>query len=201
MRPARARRVPPAGPAEPLVRELGALAARADLRLALVEEVAADIFKGTFTTKWRTAAAVASASLEGSLYARYYDLPAPAYWTTPHQPGRLARLQRRWGRQAAVDFTALCRARAREAGVADQTGSVAENGAVLEQSQVLTTQNLAVLTAGLNLVPRLREEAPDLASRTLSWVLRAHSRLPADPYAALRGVKNIAYAWRRRSTT
>jgi hypothetical protein len=46
----------------------------------LVEEVAADIFMGTFTEKWARAAAVASNSLDGTLYARYYDLPGSHAW-------------------------------------------------------------------------------------------------------------------------
>jgi hypothetical protein len=52
--------------------------------MPLVEEVAADIFMGTFTQKWRRAAATASQALAGSLYARYYDLPDPtAYGPKP----------------------------------------------------------------------------------------------------------------------
>jgi hypothetical protein len=56
----------------PLVSEMSALAAQAALPLPLTEEVAADIFTGTFTTKWNEAAAAASSLLDGTLYARYY---------------------------------------------------------------------------------------------------------------------------------
>ena len=77
----------------PLISEMSALAAQAGLSLPLVEEVAADIFTGTFTAKWADAAAAASSLLDGTLYARYYDLPAPQAW-----PGR--RADHRHGHQA-----------------------------------------------------------------------------------------------------
>ncbi|MQA35748.1 hypothetical protein [Modestobacter roseus] len=182
----------------PLVREFGALATAADVRLALVEEVAADIFMGTFTTKWRTAAKVASESLQGSLYARYYDLPDPEFWaSTPEPNGWARRLQRRWGKETATDFTALCNGRAAEAGRDGHSWSVAANGAVLEQSQILTTHNLAVLTVGLDLESAVRERAPELAERVLTWVLQTHAHLPSQHHAALQAVKNISYAWRQ----
>ena len=182
----------------PLVRELGALATAADVRLALVEEVAADIFMGTFTTKWRTAAKVASESLQGSVYARYYDLPRPEFWSsTPEATGWARRVQRRWGKQTAEDFTALCRTRAAEAGRSGHSRSVAANGAVLEQSQILTTHNLAVLTVGLDLESALRERAPELVEQVLAWVLQTHAHLPKQHHAALQTVKNISYAWRQ----
>jgi hypothetical protein len=182
----------------PLVREFGALATAADVRLALVEEVAADIFMGTFTTKWRTAAKVASESLQGSLYARYYDLPDPEFWSsTPEPNGWARRLQRRWGKETAADFTALCNTRAAEAGRDGHSWSVSANGAVLEQSQILTTHNLAVLTVGLDLQSALRERAPELAERVLTWVLQTHAHLPKQHHAALQTVKNVSYAWRQ----
>ena len=72
-----------------LISEMSPLAAQAGLSLLLVEEVAADIFTGTFTGKWANAAAATSAVLDGTLYARYYDLPASQAWTGP--PGRIER--------------------------------------------------------------------------------------------------------------
>ncbi|MBY8851889.1 hypothetical protein K7G98_27835, partial [Saccharothrix sp. MB29] len=122
----------------PLVTELRTLAEQAGLELPLVEEVAADIFTGSFTTKWRDAAAVASRLLAGTLYANYYDLPAE--WPEPRRESL------RWGKRTAEDFSELCRERAGTPG-----GSVAANGMVLEQSQILTTHNLAALVDGLDL--------------------------------------------------
>ena len=80
--------------------------------MPLTEEVAADIFTGTFTAKWADAAAAASSLLDGTLYARYYDLPAPQAW-----PGRgiTAKVTTQWGKTTAEDFAALCASRARQA--------------------------------------------------------------------------------------
>ena len=168
----------------PLVTEIRALAKQAGLELPLVEEVAADIFTGTFTTKWRDAAAVASRLLAGTLYAHYYDLPAD--WPEPQ------RTILRWGKPTAADFTALCRERAGTTG-----GSVAANGMVLEQSQILTTHNLAVLVDALDLTDELGERAPDLAWRTLDWIVRRQAQRADHLHAALIQVKNTAYAWRQ----
>ncbi|WP_371401761.1 hypothetical protein OHA10_28060 [Kribbella sp. NBC_00662] len=168
----------------PLVREFGALATQADLKLPLVEEVAADIFMGTFTEKWRQAATVASRVMSGTLYARYYDLPAS--WPAVEQ-----RRYKRWGKATADDFADLCRQRSREASNGGG-GHVAQNGTVLEQSQILTTHNLAVLVEGLELTDWLREVAPELADRALGWAVQRQ----AQP-VTLTGIKNTAYAWRQ----
>ncbi|MGI8311377.1 hypothetical protein [Saccharopolyspora hattusasensis] len=173
----------------PLIRELGVLAGQAGVRMPLVEEVAADIFMGTFTTKWRDAAAVAGRTMSGTAYAAYYDLPAEYRWT------RSRRSVLRWGKATENDFAELCAVRAAEAG---RTGSyVARNGAVLEQSQILTTHNLAVLIDHLDLSDRLREHAPELAARTFSWVVRRLAQRTDDYHSALIQVKNAAYAWRQ----
>ena len=172
----------------PLIRELAALAKRADFPLPLTEEVAADIFTGTFTTKWRQAAATASRLMGGTLYGNYYDLPPEARWTTRPRTGT------EWGRDVATDFADLCHGRAAEAGTGGN--EMARNGAVLEQSQILTTHNLAVLADGLDLEGQLRDQAPELARRAFSWVMRRLSQ-PATRHAALIQVKNAAYAWRQ----
>ncbi|MEU6586725.1 hypothetical protein [Nocardia sp. NPDC046763] len=172
----------------PLVREFQTLAQQAGLRVPLVEEVAADIFMGTFTEKWRAAAIIASRTLAGTLYQRYYDLPSADEWRTG------ARSEIRWGKATATDFTELCARRAVEAGT--RHDYVARNGALLEQSQILTTHNLAVLVDALDLGEQLRESAPDLANRTFDRIIQRLSQ-PAHGHAALIQVKNAAYAWRQ----
>jgi hypothetical protein len=175
----------------PLIRELAVLAEQAGMRLPLVEEVAADIFMGTFTTKWRDAAALTSTAMNGTLYAAYYDLPPAGLWTDRSMSVP------RWGKQTARDFTALCVERAREAGAAHDEWSVARNGALLEQSQILTTHNLAALVFGLGLEERVREQAPRLAGKVLSWTVRRLAQPATRRKAALIQVKNAAYAWRQ----
>jgi hypothetical protein len=182
----------------PLVRELGALATEAGLKLPLVEEVAADIFMGTFTQKWRSAAIVASRVMAGTLYARYYDLPSEQRWKRPRRR-RILKPTGGWGKAAADDFTDLCAERATEAhtGSDDPFGYVAKNGAVIEQSQILTTHNLAVLVDALGLEGPLRERAPELAERVFDWVIRRQSQRAPSRIAALQTIKNVAYAWRQ----
>lgn len=178
----------------PLLSEMTALAAQAALPLPLVEEVAADIFTGTFTVKWNEAAAAASSLLDGTLYARYYDLPAPQAW-----PGGIAAITTtRWGKDVAEGFTALCRSRAGEAHSGAGSGRrAAVNGTILEQSQILTTHNLAVLTGTLSLHDRIAGLAPELAD----WAFACAVRWLAQPQPAwrarLHAVKNAAYAWRQ----
>ncbi|AYF77823.1 hypothetical protein D7D52_32900 [Nocardia yunnanensis] len=172
----------------PLVREFHTLAGQAGLRLPLVEEVAADIFMGTFTEKWRTAALVASRTLEGTLYQRYYDLPTVADWEAH------ARNEIRWGKPTSPHFAELCAQRATEAGTGNNY--VARNGALLEQSQILTTHNLAVLVDALNLEPELQETAPQLAHHTFDWILHRLSQ-PGNRHTQLLQLKNAAYAWRQ----
>jgi hypothetical protein len=109
-------------------------------------------------------AAAASRTMAGTLYGNYYDLPPESHWTTRRRP------LFQWGKETAADFAELCTERAQETGPSG--GYVARNGAVLEQSQILTTHNLAVLVDGLGLDDRLREQAPELAGQALSWVVR-----------------------------
>lgn len=186
----------------PLISELSTLAVQAGLSVPLVEEVAADIFMGTFTEKWARAAAAASTSLQGTLYARYFTLPDP-----PPGPGARRGLPsvitRRWGRTTAEDFAALCATRSSEArssearAPGEPTRSVAVNGTILEQSQILTTHNLAVLVDSLGLRDRLAGLAPELADRTFAWLVHRLQQRPASWRAQLQTVKNAAYAWRQ----
>jgi hypothetical protein len=169
----------------PLVREFGALAAQAGHRLPFVEEVAADIFMGTFTAKWRAAAAIAGRVLSGTLYARYYDLPAA--WPAAEHRSLL-----HWRKVTADDFAEACGRRAAEARTSENPPYVAENGTVLEQSQILTTHNLAVLIDALDLTDWLREAAADLADRAFGWAIQRQTQTPS-----YQGVKNTAYAWRQ----
>lgn len=170
----------------PLVAELGAVARQAGLTLPLVEEIAADIFMGTFTAKFQSAAVVASATMAGTLYGAYYDLPES--WS--------AGTRTRWGKRVAHHFATACTERAAEAGTARAYG-VAASGAVLEQSQILTTHNLAVLVDGLELRDRLAPVAARLAGQALSWAVRRMAVPFPHRHAALIAVKNAAYAWRQ----
>lgn len=182
----------------PLLREMAALAKQTEVDLPLVEEVAADIFMGTFTMKWRTAAVVAAAEMEGSLYARYYSMPPAALWQAPKESpaGLVDRVREWWGKPVADDFTRLCEERAKEAASGDGSW-VARNGAVIEQSQILTTQNLAPVVGALDLRARLEPRSVDLATRAFRWIVHQQNTRWNYWRAELQMVKNTAYAWRQ----
>ena len=74
---------------------------------------------------------------------------------------------------------------------------MARNGAILEQSQILTTHNLAALVECLDLADQVRDQAPDLASGALRWVVRRLAQRTPSRHAALIQVKSAAYAWRQ----
>ncbi|MFE0463391.1 hypothetical protein ACFW1A_29480 [Kitasatospora sp. NPDC058965] len=164
----------------PLVRELGVLARQAELDAPLVEELAADIFMGTFGRKFLAAAQVAGELLAGSLYDRYY---AAEYeylvLLDPDKPADVA------------EFAALC---TRRAGAGARGWSVAGNGKVIEQAQILTTHNLATLVARVGIGP-----APgwdDLARRSFGTVCRAVALVHGNR-RPLPVIKDAAYAWRQ----
>lgn len=166
-----------------LVVELGALAGVAQARLPLVEELAADIFMGSFTSKFAAAARLAAGVIADTLYARYYAIDAHVLATLPGE-GRLAE-----------GFAQLCYDRAAE--LAPTLRGVAGNGAILEQSQILTTHNLATVFAQPAARAALTPHLEDLAHRTLRWIVRT-LRIPTRTHhEALTRRKNAAYAWRQ----
>jgi hypothetical protein len=188
-----------------LLQELRALAERAGLSLPLVDEIAADIFMGEFTDKFVRAAKLAGALLKGSLYAAYYGLPydrvqrLPLDEEKPGKPGKQAK--RRPAASGSRELYALCCELAGEA--VRGPGSVARNGRILEQEQILTTHNLAVLIDALGLVGTeekpgpLRPQLGELVRRCFTWVCRAQQRRIVGWRPRLHMIKNSAYAWRQ----
>ncbi|MEE6259987.1 hypothetical protein [Plantactinospora sonchi] len=171
----------------PLVRELAALGREAGVELPWVEELAADIFEGRFSTKFLRAAKIAAEQLDGSLYARYYDIDYAAVLRIPDPPPvRAGR-----GTATSAAFDALCHERA---AAGHRRGSVAANGTVIEQAQILTTQNLATLAYPVGVRPV--DGWSTLARRTFARVLVLAARLAGNP-RPLPAIKDIGYAWRQ----
>ena len=170
-----------------LLQELSALVKAADLKLPLVEELAADIFMGAFTMKFLLAAQTAARLLRGTLYARYYAIPTDEILA-------LGASEKKWGKDASPGFASLCTQRA---GAKPSGWSVAHNGMILEQAQVLTTHNLAVMFEALGLQEKLRPALPYLAKQCFRWVVRQQSMKVDFWKARLQMVKNTAYAWRQ----
>ncbi|MGW4807146.1 hypothetical protein [Kitasatospora sp. NPDC004272] len=170
----------------PLVSELAALGRRAGLDAPFVEELAADIFMGGFTPKYLAAAGVAADLLGGTLYERYYGIDYAAVRALPHdEPGG--------GRRSAASagFSALCRERTGRTG---SSGSVADNGTVIEQAQILTTHNLATLVGPVGVTSVDGWDVLALGAFTTAARLVARAERLPRPLAT---VKNAAFAWRQ----
>ncbi len=174
-----------------LIKELRALAGTAGLTLPLVDELAADIFMGAFSATFLAAAKEAARLLSGSLYERYYGLDYNlilALDDVKKSP---------FGTSTSPEFARLCQ---HLAGV-DQSRaagwSVARNGAIVEQSQILTTHNLAALCRSLDLCDVMRPRLPALASDCFKWICRRLQMQVPEWRAELQSIKNSAYAWRQ----
>ncbi|MFF8968853.1 hypothetical protein [Streptomyces sp. NPDC014995] len=180
----------------PLVRELSVLAREADLGAPLVEELAADIFMGTFTPKFLTAARIAAELLGGgSLYERYYAIDYGAVRNLAISEAGEAQTRTVRPRTSPA-FAKLCaeRARASSSRTRRESGSVAANGTVIEQAQILTTHNLATLVHRVGIAPATGWE--DLARRGFDTVCRLTARVHGNP-RPLATIKDAAYAWRQ----
>lgn len=173
-----------------LLQEVRALADAAGLSLPIVDEIAADIFMGEFSEKFLRAAQKAAEMLAGTLYERYYALPYVRVRQMNEQKVP------RSSAATSPAFVHLC-AELAGAGKSGGRGSVARNGTIIEQEQVLTTHNLAVLFDALGLAETLRPQMEDMAQRCFAWVCQ-HLQQKTDVWKArLRAVKNAAYAWRQ----
>jgi hypothetical protein len=175
-----------------LLQEMRALAKEADLDLPLVDEVAADIFMGQFSPKFVQAAKRAADLLEGTLYETYFGID---YHGTVRPLPEADKSEKLLARSQSRDELAdLCASRA---GVSRTRWDPATNGMIIEQQQILTSQNLAVLLNGLDLVEPMRAEMPRLARDCFEWICRRHQMKVDRWHARLIGVKKIAYGWRQ----
>ncbi|MEV7107985.1 hypothetical protein [Streptomyces atroolivaceus] len=173
----------------PLVREFGVLERQCDLGAPFVEELAADIFMGTFSPKFLKAARVAGELLGGTLYERYYGIDYAAIRNLEIVETGEA-LTRSYDARTSPGFARLC---AERAGTASRSWSVAANGRVIEQAQILTTHNLATLVNRVGIAPR--PGWADLARRCFVTVCRLTARVHRNP-RPLGTIKDAAYAWR-----
>ncbi|MGW2396458.1 hypothetical protein ACWCYY_07870 [Kitasatospora sp. NPDC001664] len=170
----------------PLVSELAALARRAAPGTPFVEELAADIFMGKFSPKFLAAAKIAGELLQGTFYERYFGIDYAAVRALPEQEDGHRRAV------ASSGFSRLCTARAGQAWRG--TGSVAANGTVIEQAQILTTHNLATLAGPLGVT--FGEAADVLAWRAYDTARQLVALAERQP-RPLATVKNAAFAWRQ----
>jgi hypothetical protein len=178
-----------------LLQELRALVKDADLNVPLVAEVAADIFMGEFSGSFLDSAKRAAHFLDGTLYATYYGIDYGEVVRIPKAPEGA---RRKWfwqtGSTRSDGFVQLCSSRA---GVPLGSWEPATNGMIIEQQQILTTQNLAALFAGLDLTDTLRGQLGEMAKRCFVWICKRHQVKTDNWHARLIVVKNTAYAWRQ----
>lgn len=180
-----------------LLQEFRALAQGAKLKLPLVEELAADIFMDDLSPKFTEAAKHSVELIEGSLYARYYELDVSAIRRLPDS--KPEPLMRRWfSRETPGTLNPLVELCIKRAGVSGAPGcDVARNGMVLEQAQILTTQNLAVLFQSFSLGSELRDEFRNMAECCFRWICRRQQAKTDQWHAKRIMLKNTAYAWRQ----
>lgn len=178
-----------------LLQELRALVKSADLDIPLVDELAADIFMGEFSGKFVEAVWRAAQLLKGSLYATYYGINYEEIGNIPKatEPTKRGPFWRT-SRPAPSEFARLCASRA---GVSLGTWDPVTNGMIIEQQQILTTQNLAALFVGLDLVNGLRDQLGEMAKQCFRWICRRQQMKSVTWHGNLIMLKNTAYAWRQ----
>jgi hypothetical protein len=168
-----------------LLQELRALIVAAGLSIPIVDELAADIFMGVFSEKFVRAAQIAASLLSGTLYERYFGLP--------YQRVQQLDSQQCDASDVLQEFATLCEELAHVE--KSERWSVSRNGKIIEQSQILTTQNLASLFLALDLHNAWSVRMMELSQNCFQWICR---RQTSNSWKAnLRIQKNSAYAWRQ----
>ena len=170
-----------------LVKELRSLASAAEVSLPLVDELASDIFMGAFSENFLRAAQVSARVLRGTLYERYYGIPCDRVLGLDDVE------KKRFGAPISPGFASLCEELA--GATARGSSSVARNGTIIEQAQILTTHNLAALFNEFGLATSL--PLPQLARQCFKWICRRQQMKINEWRGRLQMMKNSAYAWRQ----
>ena len=172
-----------------LLQELRSLLQRSELDLPMVDEVAADIFMGEFSSKFAKSAFIAARHLKGSLYEKYYAIDYSQILE------ECAPSNGAWTSRQANSFSKICNERVSSR--SNYGWSVAANGVVIEQQQIITTQNMAQLLGLFDLKLQARENIEKAVMSCFSWICRRQQMKITDYHAKLVMVKNTAYAWRQ----
>lgn len=186
-----------------LIGELQALAKTAENEIPLVNELAADIFMGEFSLPFHQAAKIAAELLTGSLYARYYGVDynevrkiefKRASNTTVVDGSLWVWLGLKQRTSKPQPFAQLCAGRA---GVQLGQWDPVANGMIIEQQQIITTQNLATLFSLPSVADALRPQLGAMARQCLTWIYRRQQMKIDVWHGRLVMMKNTAYAWRQ----
>ncbi|QFT77412.1 hypothetical protein [Erythrobacter sp. THAF29] len=155
----------------PVIEQMQSLGRRAELKIPLVSELAADIFMGQFSQPFGLAGSKTVEHFAGTLYARYYDLPNSL---------------------SPKDFARLCHDRAGQK--PSQGWSVAYNGMVLEQAMILTSHNMAAV---FELLPLRDIDFKRASIASFEWIVSRLQQKAPHHHARLIAIKQSAYAWRQ----
>lgn len=177
-----------------LLQEFRALANAANLELPFVDEIAADIYMGELSNKFLDAARRAARTLGGTLYARYYDIDLDALAGLSDRPSSS---RTTWWSRGQPSGDGLSMLAVERAALAPGRHGTASNGTILEQVQILTTHNLALLFNELDLKKVLPISPMDLALRGFEWICNRQQIQLEDWHARLIMLKKTAYAWRQ----
>lgn len=177
-----------------LLQEFRALAQDAGMSLPFVGEIAADIFTGEFSSTFSDAARCSAKVIANTLYARYYAIDTDSLAVLGLKP------QATWYHLpfSAKGPSGLATLSAQRAGT--QPGNSyhpASNGTIIEQQQILTTQNLALLFGALDLKACLHSHLGQLAQACFTWICRRQQMSFRFHHGRLVMLKNTAYAWRQ----
>lgn len=130
----------------------------------------------------------------GTLYANYYDIDASQLAMLPDQPKSR---RKRFSRPDASSRDALARLCSQRADAGLGTWRPATNGKIIEQQQILTTQNLALLFGELGLKALLQYRLASMAEECFRWICVRQQVKLKFYHSSLVMIKNTAYAWRQ----
>lgn len=171
-----------------LLQEIRYLSQQAELEAPIVNELAVDIFMGKFSAQFLASAKVAGNLLRGSPYEKYYNIDYTLVLGINDVQAQ------EYGPPTSPAFAKLCTDRV----PGDGNGPhVVRNGMIIEQQQILTTQNLATLFVALDLTCSLKTSLPDMVKGCFSFVCARQQMKINDRHARLIMKKNTAYAWRQ----
>ncbi len=151
-------------------------------RCFLTPELAADIFMGSFTDNFTKAIHQCGEEMKGTIYEAYFRIK-------PRMPIT----------RDLIATACISRAKLEEDPRSFYNMDVAYNGAVLEQVQVLTSHNLAQLSALLGLKEKLGPRIPDMVDDCVKFMqreIKGHENCD-DYHARLTAMKRVAYCWRQ----
>lgn len=180
-----------------LLQEMKALVKSSGLTLPIVEEVAADIFMGTFTDKFAEAAKISTSFLKDSLYVRYYGIDCDAIDAIKVKPPQKKKTQSYYYRpRGNDDFAKACQSRVALKKL--DYWNTAQNGMVIEQEQILTSHNLGVLFSNFGLAKLLgQDKLLEMSKECFVWICKRLQMKNEAWHDKLIQVKNTAYAWRQ----